>query len=108
MDGHELKSLFATNLKRLRTEQGLSQLALATELEMATNFINDLEQQRKGISIDSIARIAEALAVEPFELFLPLEDLSPKTQKLLARYTDELVAATEKAIRSVHRRFVSD
>ena len=105
MDGRGLKSLLAANLKHLRTERGLSQLALATELEMATNFINDLEQERKGISIDSIARIAEALAVEPYELFLPLEDLPPKTEKLLTRYTDELVAATEKAIRSVHKRF---
>jgi len=105
MDENTLKAIFAANLKRLRNERGYSQLALATELDMAPNFINDLEQERKGVSFESIAKIANVLAVSPYELFMPSEPLRPKEEEVLSRYTEELVKETEKAIRKVHKRF---
>jgi transcriptional regulator with XRE-family HTH domain len=105
MNGSELRAIFASNLKRLRTERGLSQLALAAELEMAANFINDLEQERKGVSIESIAKIAETLSVEPYELFLPDTELPQETETLLKRYSDDVVAASTKAILAVQKRY---
>jgi len=105
MDGNSLKAIFAANLKRLRNERGYSQLALATELDMAPNFINDLEQERKGVSFESIAKIAGVLDVSPYELFMPLEPIPPREEEAISRYTEELVKETEKAIRTVHKRF---
>jgi transcriptional regulator with XRE-family HTH domain len=108
MDEKKLKAIFAANLKRLRNERGLSQLAFAMKANLAPNFVNDIEQERKGVSIESIAKIAQALSVEPHELFLPIEDLPPKIEKLISRYSDELVKETEKAIRTVQKRFLND
>jgi transcriptional regulator with XRE-family HTH domain len=108
MDGNDVKALFAANLKRLRGLRGLSQLALATEVDMATNFINDIEQERKGVSIESIAKIAEALNVEPYELFLPEKDIPEETVVLFERYSDEILKATNKAILTVKKRYSRD
>ena len=105
MDGNDVKLLFAANLKRLRSERGLSQLKLATQIGMATNFINDIEQGRKGISTDSIARLAEALEVDPYELFLPEENLPSETRKLFVRYSEDLARETGAAIAAVQKRY---
>ena len=105
MDEKKLRAIFAANLKRLREERGLSQLALATEADLAANFINDLEQRRKSVSFESIAKLADAFTIHPYELFLPQEKLPPEREELVARYTHELLTEMEKTIRKVHKRF---
>jgi transcriptional regulator with XRE-family HTH domain len=105
MDEKKLKTIFAANLKRLRTERGLSQLSFAGKADLAPNFINDLEQERKSVSFESLAKIADAFRVSPHELFLPVEKLPPEREEALSRYTEELVKETVKAIRTVHKRF---
>ena len=65
--------VFSTNLKRLREAKGLSQEAFAELCGMHRTYISALERRRRSISLENIQRIADALGVETFRLFIPDE-----------------------------------
>ena len=60
--------MFATNLRRLRHEKGLSQDDLAYEAEVSRSYLSQLEKGTFYASLKIIGRLAEALRVEPAEL----------------------------------------
>jgi transcriptional regulator with XRE-family HTH domain len=66
-----VRFLVSKNLKRLRALQNISQLSLALDAGLTHNFINDIENCKKGISARSLAKLSSALDVEPHQLFLP-------------------------------------
>jgi transcriptional regulator with XRE-family HTH domain len=68
--GIEIRRIFARNLKRLREQQHISQLDLSGMTGLAHNFINDIENGRKWVSPETLAKFAEALRVQPFRFFL--------------------------------------
>ena len=62
--------LFALNLIRLRKDAGLSQKALSEKAGLTHNFVNDLENRKKGASYKTIAKLTEALNTEPVQFFI--------------------------------------
>jgi transcriptional regulator with XRE-family HTH domain len=64
-----LRDVLAKNIRRLRAARGLSQEALADEIGIDRTYCGSVERAERNVSIDNIARIAKALAVEPWKLF---------------------------------------
>lgn len=58
MEELEIRQILAGNLKKIRKQKGLSQLRLANELQMAFTFINDIENCRKWVSPETLAKFA--------------------------------------------------
>jgi transcriptional regulator with XRE-family HTH domain len=79
-DGIEIRRIFARNLKRLRDLQNVSQLELSSRTGLTHNFINDIENCRKWVSPETLAKFAIALRVQPFQFFLS-EFLSGKYEE---------------------------
>jgi len=71
INGAAIRTLFAKNLKRFRGIKKISQLELSALTGLAHNFINDIENEKKFVSDDTIAKLALALKVEPYRFFLP-------------------------------------
>ena len=63
-----LRDVLAKNMRRLRAERGFSQEALAHESGINRTYLSSVERSERNVSIDNIARIAEALGVEPWTL----------------------------------------
>ena len=63
--------LISNNIKRLRSLQNISQLGLAVNTGLTHNFINDIENCKKGVSVKTLAKLSEAFNVEPYQFFLP-------------------------------------
>ena len=66
----------ASNMRRLRELQGLSQEALAFEAGLHRTYISGIERGVRNVGIDNIEIIAKALKVEPRELLTPTGPVS--------------------------------
>ncbi len=64
-------NVFRTNLRRLRRERKLTQLTLANEASISSGLIGDIESGRRNPTLTTISKIAYALKVPTYQLFLP-------------------------------------
>lgn len=65
---------FGTNVKKYRKLLGLSQETLAEKTGLHRTYISDIERFQRSISLENIQRIAIALEIEVYKLFV--EDVS--------------------------------
>jgi len=84
IDGAYVRNLFAKNLKRFRELLKISQMDLAAISGLAHNFINDIENEKKFVSDETIAKLAKALSVEPYKFFLPVAKLNTQGEDIIA------------------------
>ncbi|MDR2865162.1 MAG: helix-turn-helix domain-containing protein [Spirochaetaceae bacterium] len=84
-----LKMLFGENLRTIRVSSKFSQLKLAMKANLTPNFINDIEQGRKGASFGTIAKLADILAVDVYKFFLPIKNKNHEEEILLG-YPDHV------------------
>ena len=70
----DIVKVFGSNVKRYRQQTGLSQEAFAEKCGMQRTYISAIECFRRSISLENIQRIADALGVEPYKLFLTSEE----------------------------------
>ena len=69
----DIVKVFASNVKKYRTEKGLSQELLADKSGLHRTYISAIERERRSIALENVQRIADALEVEAYTLFLPKE-----------------------------------
>ena len=63
----DLRDLFASNLRRIRHERGMSQDDLAAEAEISRSYLSQIEKGKFHVSLKIIAKLATVLRVEPAE-----------------------------------------
>lgn len=70
----KLKTILGKNIKYHRYRKMLTQEGLAELLNVSANYIGRLERGQHSPSLDKIEKIAIALDVRAFELFLERDD----------------------------------
>ena len=66
----EMMKVFIFNMKKYRKKRQLSQMKLAELVDTSTSYIGEIEINNKVPSMEMVEKIAKALDVEPFRLFL--------------------------------------
>ncbi|MBR4907289.1 MAG: helix-turn-helix transcriptional regulator [Clostridia bacterium] len=66
----DIIKVFGNNLKKYRTALGLSQEAFAEKCGLHRTYISAIERYRRSISLENIQRIADALEIETYQLFM--------------------------------------
>lgn len=64
----ELRAILAENVARIRKKQNLSQEVLAAQAGFHRSYVSQIEQRRKNISLESLAKLAVALDVQAHTL----------------------------------------
>ena len=70
----DIVRVFGSNLKRYRTASGLSQEAFAEKCGLHRTYISAIECYRRSIALENVQRIADALEIKPYKLFLEDKD----------------------------------
>jgi len=107
IDEKHIHQLISGNIKRLRTLQKISQMDLSAGTGLTHNFINDIENCKKGISARSLAKLSNALNVEPYQFFLPegmhkndmmiyVKDFNDSLQKVVSDLTVQYLSKDKK------------
>ena len=66
----EMMKVFVWNMKKYRKKKGFTQEKLAEILNTATSYIGEIEINNGNPSMEMVEKIANALDIEPFRLFV--------------------------------------
>lgn len=66
----DIIKVFGMNVRKYRTEMGVSQEKFSELCGLHRTYISDIECFRRSISLDNIQKIADALKIETYKLFL--------------------------------------
>ena len=66
----DIVKVFANNVKKYRNKIGISQESFAEKVGLHRTYISALECEKRSISLDNIQKIADALGIETYLLFI--------------------------------------
>lgn len=67
--------VFGTNLRKYRQQLGLSQEQLAEKSGLHRTYISAIERFQRSIALENIQRIANALEIDTYLLFVDNENI---------------------------------
>ncbi len=70
----DILEIFGTNLRRYRTQRGYSQEKFAERCGLHRTYISDIECFQRNVSLLNVQKIADALGVKSYVLFMEKED----------------------------------
>ena len=91
----DIMKIFVFNMKKYRKKRQFSQEKLAEMLNTSTSYIGEIEINRKIPSLEMVEKIANALEIEPFRLFIDDKNRNGENTLLAEDYLDCL-SATER------------
>jgi transcriptional regulator with XRE-family HTH domain len=106
MNGQAIKTILGKNIKFLRTQRNFTQAVLAEKADISIIFLSSIERGTKYPKPDILARIAEVLEVEVFELFKG--DLVPSDSKeMVTRLSEDITSKINLALEDVFKQYLS-
>ena len=66
----DIIKVFGTNLRKYRNELGVSQEKFAEMCGLHRTYISDIERFRRSIALENVQKIADALGVDAYKLFM--------------------------------------
>lgn len=71
----DIISVFSENVRRYRIKINISQEVLAERAGLHRTYISAIECGRRSIALENIQRIADALEIETYLLFIPNQNV---------------------------------
>lgn len=69
----DILKVFGENLRKYRNDKKISQEKFAEMCNLHRTYISDIERGQRSISLNNIQKIADALEIETYKLFLENE-----------------------------------
>lgn len=105
MTEDEIRAVFSKNLKTYREKKGFSQMSLALETGLATNFVSDIENGKKWISPATLSKICEALGISPYKLFIEVDFKNENCSAIINQFCSELTNDISETIKSLSEKY---
>lgn len=102
MESQELRECLSLNLKKYRKIKGWSQFELAEKAEISEQTVNSIEGLRLWPSDKTLAKIANALEIEMYRLFIP-QKITLESESIT-----ELKHAVVKTVETLVRNTLQD
>jgi transcriptional regulator with XRE-family HTH domain len=93
-----IRETFARNLRENRRKCGLTQAQLAEKAEVSTHYIALIELARNIPKVETIERLANALNVEIYELFIVPLSPAMEMKKLQESITGKLKDIVKESV----------
>lgn len=105
MNGTELLETLSSNIRFFRKQKMWTQEKLAEESELSVQAINFFEGKRRWPGEDSLSKIASALGVEVYQLFIQQDKTpiiikeTPENEKIRNQITEDILEELETSLR---------
>jgi transcriptional regulator with XRE-family HTH domain len=103
-----IRETFARNLRENRRKSGLTQAQLAEKAEVSTHYIALIELARNIPKVETIERLAKALNIETYELFIaplsPAMEMKKIKESIIADLKDIVKESVDEAFEQERKR----
>ena len=95
-----LKDILKGNIRKYRKRRNLSQFALASAIDISTNFLADIEAGNTWVSAQTLQKLAKAFDIEAYELLKPeKENSTPAEQKIIMdKFSQDLAVVLKNSV----------
>ena len=101
----DLQDIFISNLKRFRREQRITQEKLAELCKTDTSYIGQIETKKRFPSLSFVEKIAAALKIEPYRLYMPQDSKSGSVSaEELKLIEEEILRTLQSDIKKIVRK----
>ena len=95
------QSIFVQNLRKHRRKCGLTQAQLAEKVNVSTHHIGMIELSRNNPTLELVERIANALNINTYELFLDPLSSNVEFERLRQEIKDDMKQLLEETLEKV-------
>lgn len=104
----DLLRKLGARLKEIRKARGLTQEALAEKVDLTPQYLSRLEAGHQSPSVETVARLAEALDLELYELFNfghqgTVKEVRERLRKLIQESREEELRLGLKLLHALSR-----
>jgi transcriptional regulator with XRE-family HTH domain len=107
MTEQEIRETLGASIRKYRKRLALSQERLAQKLDIATNFLCDIENGRKWVSSSTLSKLTETLDVDAHELFSRESNLPLEVRDILKEYTEDALDKVDKSLEELIKYYTS-
>ena len=105
MNGKAIKAILGKNIKFIRLQKKLTQAILAEKADISVIFLSSIERGTKYPKPDILAKIAQVLEVEVFELFKG--NLVPSdSKKLISNLSKDIAMKLNSALDDIFKQYL--
>lgn len=105
MDGKVLKATLGKNIKFFRSRNGLTQAVLAEKADISIIYLSSIERGTKYPKADILARIANVLDVEVFELFKG-ELVPSENREMITHLSKDISGKINTALEDIFKQYL--
>jgi transcriptional regulator with XRE-family HTH domain len=107
MTKHDLRAILSQNIRRLRSYRKLSQADFAEKIDISIPFLSDIENGKKWVSPTTLAKMADALEIEAYELLKPENLVPDNTLNILEKYTANIYRSFGKTLEGIQKDYLT-
>ena len=90
MNEKDVQKILSYNIKRYRNFRKFSQAEFAEKVNISIPFLSDIENCKKWVSPKTLAKMANVLKIDLYELFKPEKILPDKAENIIEKYSEDL------------------
>ena len=98
MTEEELQTRVIENIRALRKKKSLSQEKLADKADISRQMMHDIEGRRRWLTKGTIVKLANALDVDVYEIFITSAEENELIKKTYDIITKKIVAQVRGAV----------
>ena len=98
MTEDELQTRVIDNIRSLRKKAGLSQEKLADKADISRQMMNDIEGRKRWLTKETLVKLANALRVDVYELFIPSAQENEITKDIYDVIIKKLITQVKEAV----------
>jgi len=101
-----LKDILKANIRKYRKRRNLSQFALASEIDISTNFLADIEAGNTWVSAQTLVKLAKAFDIEAYELIKPEKKPASSAEQKKTDHSKEIIDQFAKDLTVVLKKSI--
>jgi len=106
MEEIELRGILSARIKHFRGLRGLSQVKLAEEIGISTNFLADIETGKSWVSSLTLIKLANCFGIEVYELFIPENAPNDEIKQAVKSLISDISIKIEHSLDQISKKYL--